>query len=57
MGSLGVVPAEDFEAQCGAENTNDGINDPSDNRDLQAARPRQLRQASVVMDAHFALVG
>jgi len=57
MGSLGVVPAEDFEAQCGAKNTNDGINDQSDNRDLQAPRPRQLRQASVVMDAHFAFVG
>ena len=48
-----VLPAENFKAQGGAKNANDRKNQCSDDGNLDTARPRELREASVKMNADF----
>src|SRR5438477_4223927 len=44
---FGVLPAQDFKPQRGAQNTNHGVNQGSNEGDLDSAGPRQLREARV----------
>src|SRR5215471_6281517 len=50
---LGMVPAEDFKAQRWTEYANHGVNQGGNDRNLNAAGPREGRQASIVMSAEF----
>ena len=49
--ALGVLPAENFVAQRGAKNANHTVDRGGDERDLDAARPRKIRETRVVMSA------
>jgi hypothetical protein len=47
--ALGVLPAEDFEAQRWPENANHTVDDGGDKGNLDAAGPGQVGEARVVM--------
>ncbi len=53
MHALGVLPAEDFIAQRGAENTNHTVDGGGDEGDLDAARPGEIGEADVVVRADW----
>lgn len=49
--ALGVLPAQDFVAQRGAQNANHRVNGGSDERDLDATGPGEVGKAGVVVRA------
>lgn len=51
MDALGVLPAENFVAQRRAKNANHTVDGSGDERDLDAAGPREVGEAGVVMSA------
>ena len=40
---FGVLPAEDFESQCGSQDANDGVHYRRDEGNLNTPRPRKIR--------------
>ena len=49
MDALGILPAENFEAQRWAENANHTVDGGGDDGDLNAARPGKVGKARVVV--------
>jgi len=53
MNALGVMPAENFVAQCRAENANYSVDGCGDEGDLNTARPGEVGKAGVVVGADW----
>src|SRR4051794_4564324 len=51
VNAFGVLPAENFIPQCWTENADHKVDRGSDQRDLNSARPRKIRQPNVVVSA------